>query len=311
MAIELISVGLVCADVTARPVEELPEKGKLSLVPSLELHIGGLAGVTACAYAALGGETAFLGSVGQDGFGDYLVQDLEHRGVDASGVVRTADDGTSATVVLVDGAGERTFVHHVGAAAHFSDAHVDLGQFPQARALHWGGPAVTPGLDGEPAGRMMEAAKAKGLLTSLDTCYDGEDVWYPRIAHALPHTDIVMSSFEEACKYTGQDTPEDIAAFYLSKGPGIALIKLGGEGVYVKTADAEVRVPAHAVPVVDSTGAGDVACGAFLFAYLREMDIEACARFANAAGALTVQVMGAAQGVKSYDQVCACMEQGA
>ena len=106
-------------------------------------------------------------------------------------------------------------------------------------------------------GRVFERAQALGVTTSMDTCYDGKDVWLPLIEPSLPHLDLVFSSFEEACGYTGRTTPEDIADFYLSYGVKIAVIKLGGEGVYVKSAAQECRLPAHRVEVVDTTGAGD------------------------------------------------------
>jgi sugar/nucleoside kinase (ribokinase family) len=309
MKVDLVSIGLVCADVVVRPVDELPEKGKLALVPHLEMHMGGLAGVTAATFAQLGGKAAFMGRVGQDGFGDFLCQALEKKGVDVSHVVRAAGEGSASSIVVVDGDGERSFLHHTGAAAKFTDADVDMDVVAQAKIAHWGGPAVTPGLEGEPIGRVFEQARAKGVATSMDTCYDGKGRWFPLIEHALPHCDIVMSSIEEARQYTGCQTPEEIADKYRSYGPRVALIKLGGEGMYVKSENEELQVPAHAVEPVDSTGAGDAACGAFLYGWSQGWDVERSARLANAVGALTVQAMGGAEGVQSLSQAEALMEQ--
>lgn len=308
MPYDLVSVGVVCADVMVRPVDEVPRRGTLGLVPTLEMHLGGLAAVTASAFCRLGGKAAFLGRVGEDGFGEYLLSTMRRNGVDVSGVKRTGLSRSSATVVLIDSAGERTFLHHVGANADTCEEDMDFDMIGKARVFHWGGPAIMPRLDGAPMGRVFERAKALGVTTSMDTCYDGKGVWLPLIEPSLPHLDIIFSSFEEACGYTGCDTPENIAAFYLSRGVKTAVIKLGAEGLYVRQGEQNCRVPAHRVEVVDTTGAGDASCGGFLYAWLQGWDLEKCARLANAVGGLTVQCMGGAEAITDLDQVLTFME---
>lgn len=308
MSVDVISVGVVCADVMVRPVESLPKRGSLALVPRLELHLGGLAGVTAAVLCRLGAKAAFMGRLGQDGFGDYVLSALESHGVDVSRVRRTAECGTSATVVLISEDGERTFLHHLGTNVLTSESDVDFDLVAQAKVLHWGGTSITPGLDGEPIGRVFQKARAMGVKTSMDTCFDGKGIWFPHIQHALPHLDIAMSSIEEARHYTGKETPEEIADFYRSFGVESVLVKMGAEGLYVKSGKEGHHIPAHNVPVVDTTGAGDAACGGFLYGVIHGWDLLRCGRLANAAGALTVQVMGGSNGVRSLQETLAFME---
>ncbi|MCK5861942.1 MAG: carbohydrate kinase family protein, partial [Candidatus Hydrogenedentes bacterium] len=261
MIFDLVSVGVICADVMVRPVEEIPPKGTLGLVPKLEMHLGGLAGVTASVFSQLGGTAAFVGRLGRDGFGDYLLSTLQNNGVNTDSVKRDTETCSSATVVLIDGSGERTFLHHVGTNTETCEDDIDFEAVGKARVLHWGGPAIMPGLDGAPMGRVFARAKSMGVTTSMDTCYDGKGVWLPLIEPSLPHLDIIFSSFEEACGYTGCNTPETIADFYMNYGIKIAVIKLGGDGLYIKTASDTCRIQAHTVDVVDTTGAGDATCG--------------------------------------------------
>jgi sugar/nucleoside kinase (ribokinase family) len=185
---------------------------------------------------------------------------------------------------------------------------LDWGLVSKARILHWGGPALTPGLDGEPIGRVFKRARELGVMTSIDTIYDGAGIWFPHIEHALPHTDIIMSSLEEARRYTGQQAPDDIADFYLKFGPKIALVKLGADGLLVKSGSERHYIQGHAVEVVDSTGAGDAACGGFLYGVLNDWGLKRSAQLANAVGAMTVQAMGGAGAVIRLAAAEAMME---
>jgi len=306
---DVVTVGVVCADVMVRPVDEVPRRGTLALVPTLEMHLGGLAGVTAIICAKLGGRAAFVGRLGKDAFGDFLLDTMQRHGVDVSGVKRTASCNSSATVVLISGDGERTFLHHMGTNAETGEEDIDFEVVAQARVLHWGGPAITPKLDGKPMGRVFQRARELGVITSMDTCYDGQGIWQPLIAPSLPWLDLVFTSLEEARHYTGQQEPEDIADFFLRHGARVAVVKLGGDGIFAKDAGGDhVKLPAHRVPVVDTTGAGDASCGGFLYGWTRGWPLESCARLANAVGGLTVQQMGGAEAVESLEQVQAFME---
>lgn len=308
MSVDVVTIGIVCADVVVRPVDSFPERGRLLLVPHLEIHLGGLAGVTATVLCQLGARAAFVGCVGQDGFGDFVLGAMASQGVDVSRVRRTTDRGSSSTVVLVSEDGERSFMHHVGANGLVCENDADFEFIAGARVLHWGGPGVTPGLDGEPIGRIFAEAKARGMITSMDTCFDASGGWYDHIEYAMPHLDIVMSSFEEACHFTGQNTPETIADFYRAKGAETVMIKLGGDGLYLKDSKESHRIAAHRVPVVDTTGAGDAACAGFLYGYVHGWSLLRSGQLANAVGGLTVQRMGGAEAVESLEKTLAFME---
>ena len=310
MTAELVSVGLVCADVKVRPVDSLPPSGTLGLVDQLELHLGGLAGVTAAAYARLGGNVAFVGCVGHDGFGNFLLDNLSRLGVDTSACVRSDTLGTSATVVTIREDGERTFMHYPGATADLTPEKVSLDVLRTARVVHWGGPAVTPGLEGEAAARLFSKAHELGVETSLDTCYDGAGRWLARIDAALPHTDIVFTSIEEGRHYAGRETAEGVAGFFLERGAHTVLVKLGCEGIYAVQGDATLRIPAHQVEVVDTTGAGDAACAGYLYGHIAGWDFERCARMANAVGALNVQALGGPEAMGGLDDALALLQEG-
>src|SRR5436190_5295315 len=114
---EVVCLGILVADVVGKPVDNWPERGKLNLVDRMELHTGGCATNTGIALAKIGIDTAVIGKVGDDGFGDFMVSQLQKYGIQAEGVVRDKETATSATMVMVHSDGERSFIHYIGANA--------------------------------------------------------------------------------------------------------------------------------------------------------------------------------------------------
>jgi sugar/nucleoside kinase (ribokinase family) len=303
---DVVCLGILVADVVARPVDALPAVGTLSLVDSIVLRGGGCALNTSSALARLGLRAAVVGKVGADAFGDFVVALLGERGVDGAAVVRDATAPTSASVALVDSVGERTFLHAPGANDGLRPA--ELGEAPFAgRALHVAGALVLGALDGEPTAALLAEARRRGLHTSLDTVFDGSGRW-ERVLAALPHCDLVTPGRAEAEAISGERDPGRAARRLRELGVGTAAVTLGGEGCQVASADFDGRVPAVPVHAVDGTGAGDAFAAGFLYGQLAGWATEACARFANAAGALATTAIGAFEGVGDLERTRALAE---
>ena len=294
MAFDLVTIGCVCADVKAQPVDELPARGTLGLIPSLEMTMGGLAGVTAAVFSRLGGKAAFAGCLGNDPFGNFLIEAFQEAGVNTQGIRRTDDSGSAATVVLIASDGERTFLHHVGTVGILSEEDIDFDMCQRTKVFHWGGPGLTPKLHGAPIGRVFKRIQSMGVLTSIDTCFDGSGIWLPLMKEALPHTSILCTSMSEAPHYSGKSEPGEILDFFASFGIEHILLKMGGDGLLVRDNNETIAFKAHQVKVVDGTGAGDAACAGFLYGLTRKWPLARCGALANAVGALTVQTTGSA-----------------
>jgi sugar/nucleoside kinase (ribokinase family) len=301
--VDVVCVGILVADVIARPVDRLPAAGTLGLVDAISLRGGGCALNTSSALVKLGLRASAVGKVGTDALGDFVVSLLAERGVDAGGVLRDPAVPTSASVALVDSGGERTFLHVKGAnAALRAD---ELGEAPFAgRALHVAGALVLDALDGEPTAALLAEARQRGIHTSLDTVFDGSGRW-ERLLPALPHCDLVTPGIEEALAVTGESEPAAAAARLRRLGAGIVAITLGSDGCFVAGEGLEGRVPGFAVEAVDGTGAGDAFAAGFLYGRLGGWPLERCARFANAAGALATTAVGAFEGVADLPQTLA------
>ena len=166
---DVVCLGILVADVWGKPVDEWPERGRLSLVDEIGIGIGGCAANTGVSLRKLGADVAVMGKVGADGFGEFVLETLSAAGTDVSGVLRDPNVGTSATLIPVDSSGERTFIHYIGANARVRPEELDMGLICSSRVFHFAGALVMPGFDGAPAASVMQAAQAAGVITSLDT----------------------------------------------------------------------------------------------------------------------------------------------
>ena len=215
---EIVCLGILVADVVARPVNQWPDEGKLVLVDQMELHTGGCAVNTGRALARLGIDTAVMGNVGKDAFGDFLISVLQGEGMNSDGVRRKDGVYTSATMVCVGENGERSFIHYLGANATLTAEDVDFGVLRGAKVLHIGSAFLVPALDGAPMAAVLKRAQEMGVLTSVDTAWDGRGRWLEVLAPVLPYADICVPSYEEARMITGESDPPAIARALMSAG---------------------------------------------------------------------------------------------
>jgi len=298
---EVVCLGILVADVLARPVDEFPQRGRLVLVDRMELHTGGCAGNTAIGLSRIGVSTGVIGKVGDDGFGDFFLSVMDREGVDASRVVRDGLVNTSGTMVMVHGDGERSFIHYFGANAALRAQDVDFDRLAGVKLLHVAGTYLLPAIDGEPTARLLAQARDRGLTTSLDTAWDSSGRWMATIEPALEHLDYFMPSIEEARMIAGLERPEDIADAFLARGVGVVALKMGEDGCYIASRREKMRVPAFEVSAVDATGAGDAFAAGFLAGVVKGWSLKETARFANAVGALCTLAIGTTAGIKSMD----------
>lgn len=308
---DVACIGILVADCIGRPIDVIPARGTLGAVDNIELHTGGCAANTGTALARLGVKAGLVGKVGQDGFGDYMISALGKSKLDTTGIKRTTEKGTSATLVLVHGDGERTFLHSFGANATFREEDVNWDFVKQAKILHVAGAFLMPAFDGQPTANVLKHAKEIGLTTCLDTAFDGLGRWKKLIEPCFPYSDYFTPSIEEAKAISGEPEPKRMAERFIEWGVKTAIIKAGPEGSYVHDGKTFSHVPAFQVKTIDGTGAGDCFVAGFLAGLINKGDewsLPEILRFANAVGGMSVTAVGASNGVKSFDETLEFMK---
>jgi sugar/nucleoside kinase (ribokinase family) len=300
---DVLSLGIYVVDVLGRPIDQFPEKGKLALFDELEIHTGGCANNTAIALTRLGISAGAMGKVGTDAFGDLILQTLIDNGADTAGMQQDASTSTSFSFVAVASDGERTFYHYIGANGELCEVDLNWEIIKSAKILHIAGALVMPRFDGAPMANVLREAKVLGITTSLDTAYDATGKWMETLEPCLSYVDMFMPSIVEAQHLTGLSEYREITQFLRDNyGIHTIVIKMGENGSYVSTPEAEHFASAYPVNAVDATGAGDAYVAGFLAGTIMGWDLNATAELASATGAACVTAIGTTAGIQNLEE---------
>jgi sugar/nucleoside kinase (ribokinase family) len=285
---DVLCIGNIQFDVLARPVVTLPRPGTLARVAEIRFSLGGNGMNTAAGLARLGIPTSLFGSVSRDFLGDHALAQLAGAGVDTAAVERHPSAGSGVSLIAVAPDGERSITFTNGANECFSLEAVPDTLLRTVRILCVGSVFVLPQLTGEALAGLFRRARAAGVTTVLDVCWDAEGLGLPSLAPCLPHTDYFVPSLEEGRQLTGRDEPEGIAEALLAAGAGAVGVKLGARGCYLASREETHSVPTIPLDGVDTTGAGDTWLAGLVAGLLRGLTLKARGRLANRVAAFAV-----------------------
>ncbi len=307
---KICCIGSVTTDIIVSPVDALPTAGSLQKVERTSVHVGGCASNAAIDLAKLGVPVRLICKVGADNFGDFVAQECEKAGVDISGIQKDSSVNTTTSVVCVNSQGERSFLYNPGSTSALQGSDVTEELLDGCDIIFVGGAMLNTAFDGAPCGKVLENARNKGKFTVMDTAWDFDGKWLPKIEEALPGLDLFMPSYDEAVKLTGKNELDNIADTFFDLGVKQVIIKTGKDGAYfAPTREKRFQLPTYRqIKAVDSTGAGDSFCAGFLCGLAQGWDFEQCGRFANAVGTHCIQAVGASTGIPSMEQVLEFME---
>ncbi|MCY3637749.1 MAG: ribokinase [Chloroflexi bacterium] len=286
---KVVVLGSVNMDLVAT-MRRMPDLGETVAGDGFFTAGGGKGANQAVALARLGADVRMVGKVGDDDFGRALLDGLRAEGVDVHDVALDAAHSTGVAIILVDAAGQNRI-----AAVYGANMACDKRQLAAAKRAMNGADILMLQLETPPEISVAAAMHARSIGVRV--------VWDPAPAAAMPDdgfatADILTPNEIEAAELTGISVKgvqgaRDAAKSLLAKGVGVAVVKLGQQGVYAASADKEYFVPPLKVDMVDSVAAGD-AFGAGLAVALAEGNgIDNALKFGAAAGALAVTKPGA------------------
>lgn len=261
--------------------------------------------------ARVGGDAAIFGGVGADGFGEVVRNRLAQDKVDITGIRRSQGRATGVAFVSYFDDGSRTFIFHIENTAadsfeigdDISPAGADAGP----GYVHVSGSSLGNARIRANIMTLVGHAHAAGWQITLDPNVRPElfvdEEARTAIETVLATATIVMPSAEDlAFLMPGMGESAAIDAL-LDSGARIVALKRAERGCIVADRDARLELPGHVVDAVDPTGAGDCFCGTFVGLLATGHPIAEAARYANAAGALSVTRRGPMEGNPALDEI--------
>ncbi len=289
------------------------EKGRaLNDVENFLRVPGGAPLNVAAAVAKLGGKSQMLTKLGQDGFGDAILNEVKPLGVDVSRISRTNEANTALAFVSLREDGERDFSFYRNPSADMllSAEEICVEDFNEKDILHFCSVSLIDAPIKEAHRRAIEIAKEKGCLISFDPnvrlpLWKNPEDCRKAILEFLPLSNIVKISDEELEFITGIKDEKEALDFLLTGDVKVIIYTKGTNGAEFITKERVIFSPSFKVSAQDTTGAGDSFIGSLLYQVaegeysleqlvdLSEEKVQEILTFSNATAALTVCKKGA------------------
>jgi ribokinase len=286
---EVFVLGSINQDFVLK-VERRPQPGETVTNAKLSTHNGGKGANQAAAAALLGASVAFLGRVGDDEFGEPLVQALQEKGIDTSLVERASGNSTGAAFITVTPDGENAITVAPGANRSLTPEDVDAAADAIGDARVFVAQMEIPV---QSVLRAVEVAAEQGTraLVNLAPTFEVPQELLEKL------DPLVVNEHEAAFllgrQVEGVDGALSAAPELLSSGPRSAVITIGEDGAVLADGESVDHLPAPEVEVVDTTGAGDAFVGALATQLARGASLREAVAYAVRAGAAAVTKEGA------------------
>lgn len=310
---DVVALGELLIDFTENG---LSEQGN----PLLEANPGGAPCNVLSMLQKLGDKTAFIGKVGNDGFGHLLTKAVQEQGIDTTGLVYDNDVHTTLALVLKKENGDRDFAFYrnPGADMNLKEEEVNESLIASSSIFHFGTLSLTDESVKKATQKAVKVAKENGLTITFDPNLR-EPLWksleeaHEQVAWGLQQADVVKISDNEITWFTGMDNYDEGIAFLQKEYPNLKLIclSMGGDGSKVVYRDIHVAYPAFLQEAtIETTGAGDTFCACMIHTvlengidHLDEEKLKEMLKFANAAASLVTTKKGALRVMPTKEEV--------
>lgn len=249
------------------------ENGALKNVSSFKKMVGGAPTNVACAISKLGGKARLLTKLGDDAFGEYILDELNHNNVDTTYIIKDKDYDTSLAFVSLDDDGNREFKFYRKTA---SDLNLEISEVPMKiiediGIMYFGSVDLASEKMRDVHKYLLNLAKNHDIKVSFDpnirlNLWDNEAEYKEVIDSFLEYVDIIKISCDEFEFVTGTNDIDLGIKYLFNKGIKEVLYTMGDKGARVYFSDMTyIESKGIKVDVIDTTGAGDAFMGTYLY----------------------------------------------
>lgn len=289
--VDVVGVGLNATD-TFVPLLDFPRCGSKVEYTDERVMLGGQVASAVVACQTWGLQTRYVGKLGDDDAARLHAAEFARTGVQAQ-LIHVAGAASPKSLILVDHSGERTVLCRRDERLILRPEELDRDWIVNARAL------LIDGHDTAAATLAAQWARAAGIPVIADL-----DETYPGVEELIRNIDYLIVSRDFPCRLMAEgDLKKALLKIHLRYGCRLTAATLGPDGVLAWDGERFCHRTAYRVPVVDTTGAGDIFHAGFIYGLLQGGSMERQLDFSCAAAAINCMSEGARGGIQPVELI--------
>ncbi|MEP6466512.1 MAG: carbohydrate kinase family protein [Parafilimonas sp.] len=298
---DVLVAGELNIDLILDKLDQFPVIGKEIMAAEMMYTLGSSSAIFASNLSTLSVSVNYCGCIGNDSFGDKILNDLALKNVHTENIIRSKTSGTGITVAFNFNQ-DRAMVTYPGAMNELKQNDITDEMLQQAQHLHVSSvflqPALKPGLVD-----LFKRAKDFGLTTSLDPQWDPAEKWDCDWKNLLPNVDVFLPNIEELKNISQQSSKHDVINA-IKAFSNIIVIKNSTEGATIFYKDEIIEQPAFMNhDFADAIGAGDSFNAGFISQFIQKKSLKECAEYGAVCGAVNTTAKGGTTAFKDFDTV--------
>jgi sugar/nucleoside kinase (ribokinase family) len=289
---DVVGMGLNSVDFLCVVPEFPPPNSKMQML-QFSKQGGGQVATAMVALSRWGVKTKYIGKIGEDELGQFSLDSIRQEGVDISSVTIEPHATNQFAMIIVDGStGERTILWNRDEGLMYRDGELRKEEVCSGKFLHLDGHDIHAAL------QCASWAREEGIRTIVDL-----DKVESITSELIKQIDFIITSSRFPMMYTGISDQKKALLELQKYTSGFLCSTLGDDGAMALVNGEFLHIEGHKMKAVDTTGAGDVFHGGFIYGLLQNWEAEKILRFANAAAALKCKELGGRKGIPTLEEV--------
>jgi sulfofructose kinase len=279
-------------------VPRYPQFDSKTEILQYERLAGGQVATAMAFLSRIGLKVKYVGKVGEDDLGQFSLQSLRLESIDIDSVLMEPGARNQSAIIIIDRTnGERTILWQRDRALDFRKFELRRESVCAGRFMH------TDGCDYEAALQAAAWCRQEGVPVCIDL-----DALTPNCSALITDVDFLIVSSNFPSDFTGIADPMEAFVELKSRINGFLVVTVGNRGAIAALGDQCLIFPALEVKAVDTTGAGDLFHGGFIYGLLRNWPLGKIMAFSNAAAGLSCGYMGARAGFRPLPEILNCID---